>query len=259
MKPRIQIEIPETVLARPEEFWDPTVAVDADEVLVRFIGQAERHINARRQAHGQRPADLCATQTYFFHGDPRVGLTAAEEAEAIKQLALATQGGMGSLEFYNGAVGAMKSLRASGIQPFVMTHVPSALDTSGAHEQRYGWGSAQAGRTEQFMQAGIIRDAEDLIFCRAAEKPAVMLDGIYHIPLLVDDRPSTLVSARWDYGLIAVGVRTAATRYNQGAFEGITWFDSLADAVPEIKRVFAELSRRHLIGTAPHIKRRETK
>lgn len=254
-KPRIVI--PDTVLARPPRFFDRAIAVDCDEVLVQFGARANEHVNRQRAVYGQDPVDLLASETYYYHGDPRVGLSAEEEGEAIKQLALATRGGMGSLVFYKDAVEAIARLRAACIQPFVMTHVPSALDTSGAHEQRYGWGTGQEARTTQLQQAGIIRDSEDLIFCRAADKPKLMLDGIYRIPLLVDDRPSTLVSARWDYGLIAVGVRTKDTRYNQADFPGVTWFDSLAAAVPEIKRVFAELKRRQLLGSSPHIKGRE--
>lgn len=253
MSAKLEIEIPETVLARPPGFFDAAVAVDADEVLVKFGERAHRHVNRERKSYGQPSVDVLASATYFYHGDPRVGLSADEEGEVIRSLALATHGGMGTLEFYPGAPQAIRALRQAGIQPFVVTHVPSALDT-GVHEQRYGWGTAQEGRIAQLKQAGIARDSEDVIFCRAAEKPGLMLDGIYRIPLLVDDRPSTLVSARWDYGLIAVGVRTKNTRYNRGCFEGITWFDSLQSAVPEIKRVFAQLARRGLLGSSPHIK-----
>ena len=52
----------------------------------------------------------------------------------------------------------------------------------------------------------------------------------------------------------AVGIRSAQTGYNQGAFEDVTWFDSFAAAVPAIQEVFAELERRDLLGSSPHIK-----
>lgn len=254
MRKSSKIIIPPTVLSRPRGFWDRALAVDADEVLVRFGARVNDHINRSRRSHGQAPLDVLRSKTYYFHADPSVGLSKEEEGEVIRQVALATQGGMGTLEFYDGAVDAMKTLRASCIQPFVLTNVPNALENSPAHEQRYGWGTAQAARTEQLRAAGAIRDSEDVIFCAAADKPRWMLERMYHLPLLVDDRPSTLISARWDYGLIAVGIRSAQTGYNQGAFEDVTWFDSFAAAVPAIQEVFAELERRDLLGSSPHIK-----
>ena len=71
-----------------------------------------------------------------------------------------------------------------------------------------------------------------------------------HIPVIVDDRPSTLVSARWDYGLIAIGIRKPGTNYNQGNYPGIVWFSSLAAALPSLKQLYDTLEANKLINRA---------
>ncbi len=254
MSSKGKIEIPPTVLDRPKKFWDRGVGVDCDQVIVDFNGRVSEYVSARRARFGGKPVDVTKSRTYYYFADPRVGLGENEEGEALKELYLATQGGMGELKFYDTARQAIREIASHCIQPYIITSVPNALEASGASEQRYGWGTAQDLRIRQFFDAGLIRDSQDVIFCSAAEKPRFMLKGVYHIPLLVDDRPSTLVSARWDYGLIAVGIRSKQTLYNQGQFEGITWFESLADAVPSILEVYEELERRELLGRSAHMK-----
>lgn len=113
--------------------------------------------------------------------------------------------------------------------------------------QSYGWGTAREGRTTQFLNAGVVLSADHVIFCEAHAKPIFMLDKLLlRIPVLVDDRASTLVSARKDHGLIAVGIegsRTLRLPKGKGLVDryGVVWFNSLSSAMPAIMEAFAQL------------------
>ena len=256
METQLRIPIPRTILERRPGFWDPAVAVDFDGTVAEFDALMENYVNQRRLSRSIRSSvQLRHSGTYYFYRDPGTRLDKTECGECLREIAQASKGGMGQQEFYPGARKALKVLKQNGVHPFIMTQVPGALDTSEAHDQRQSWGTAQKLREKQLMDEGLISVPEDVIFCSAHEKPFWMLDKGYHIPLLVDDRVSTLVSASRDHGLIAVGIRTSTTRHNQGEYEGIVWFRSLAQAVPAIKQIFVELQDRCLLSKSTHIKR----
>lgn len=239
------IPIPDSVWQRPAGYWDAIVALDADEVLVRYLDGLEGHIRSVWATNGiQRTVNLKESPAYYLHANPKVtGINRDEAGFFARDFALKTKGGFGCLEFYHGAVEAVHKLRGAGIRPMVFTDVPDGMQTSGDNFQAYGWSTARSQREAQFLQHGVIASPDDIVFCEWHRKPTEMTERIYRIPVLVDDKPSTLVLAR-ERGLIPVGIRTAETLYNQGEYEGIVWFDSLAEAYEAIVDVYKRLGDR---------------
>ncbi len=248
-KGKTEIVIPKNVLRKPARFWDATAAIDVDEVVLKFTAGLQGYVQKALDNEGTgRKVNLLASTTYYYHADPETGLTRDEEGFYIREFFASRE--FGSLAFCDGAKQGIAVLKKSGIQPLFITNVPGAMDTSGDQHQPYSWGTAQRLRLKQLSEAGLVSVPEDVIFCSAHRKPVEMTEKLLRVPILVDDRPSTLVTASEDYGLIAIGIRTNQTRYNQRNHEGIVWFNSLAEAVPYIRAIFKKLAQLGLLKTS---------
>lgn len=233
-------------------YFDPIIACDADGVLVDLQKRMEEHA-AKMMGNRRFPVNLSTSRTYFHHRDPGTRVSKDEIGNLMRELMNQTRGGIGDLEFYPGAVKAIKKARKAGISTRVLTSLPGAFDSSPDSGQSYGWGTARELRTEQFLAAGVIEEENHIAFCGAHEKPDWMLDRLLlHIPLLIDDRASTLISASVDHGLIAVGIeseRTLILPAGKGLLDryGVTWFNSLSEAMPHIITVFNKMERKGLL------------
>ena len=250
------IPIPDVVREQGQGYFDAILACDADGVLVDFDARVQAHATVtlstnRSQFH------LQDSRTYFYHRDPATGLSREQMGHVFRDLMGKTKGGIGDLEFYAGAIKAIKKARRAGIGIRVLTSVPGALDSSPDAGQSYGWGTSRELRTKQFLDTGIILEEDHIIFCAANEKPDVMLDKILlHIPLLIDDRASTLVSASRDNGLIAVGIessRTLTLPKGHGLRDryGVVWFNTLKDAMPHVIQAFYKMQSLGLLRGFP--------
>lgn len=249
------IPIPDVMRELGPRYFDRTIACDADGVLVDFDSYAQRHASATMPKG--RTCQLTRSRTYFHHRDPATGVSKDEMGRVFRELMGRTKGGMGELDFYAGAIEAIQQARAAGIATRVLTSLPGAHDSSPDSGQSYGWGTAREGRTRQFLNAGVVLSADHLIFCDAHAKPIFMLDKLLRIPVLIDDRASTLVSARKDHGLIAVGIessRTLRLPKGKGLMDryGVVWFNSLRSAMPAIIQVFEEMQTLGLLRGQPN-------
>lgn len=239
------IPIPDVMRELGPRYFDSIVACDADGVLVNFDSYAQRHASASLPPG--RTCYLTHSRTYFHHRDPATGVSRDEMGRLLRELMGRTRGGMGELPFYPGAIEAIQEARTAGIGTRVLTSLPGAHDSSPDGGQSYGWGTAREGRTRQFLNAGIVKSADHVIFCDAHVKPIFMLDKlIWRIPVLIDDRASTLVSARNDHGLIAVGIASARPLRlpkGKGLIDpyGVVWYNSLQSAMPAIIQVYAAM------------------
>jgi hypothetical protein len=242
---KIVIPIPDSVMMRPKGYWDRKVALDADEVLLKYLAALEEHIRSNWKRNNiDRVVDLKGSDHYYLHANPaRTGLTREEAGFFMREFAQKTRGGFGDLEFYPGAIQAVMQLWQHRIHPLVITDVPDGLQTSADNHQPHGWSTGRAAREAQLLSVGIIRTKDDIIFCEAHRKPSEMVDGLHRIPILVDDRKSTLMLAQ-ERGLIAIGIRRPELRYNHGDCEGIIWFESLEEAIEPILDVFRRLGDR---------------
>ncbi|CAN5302905.1 hypothetical protein BH10CYA1_BH10CYA1_53430 [soil metagenome] len=246
------IPIPEVMRDQGARYFDLVLACDADGVLVDFDSRVQKHAT-ESLLRGNHHFKLKESRTYYYHRDPKTQLSKEQMGRLFRELMGRTKGGIGDLDFYEGAVDAIRKARKKGIEARVLTNLPGALDASPDAGQSYNWGTARQQRIQQFVKAGVVLEEDHVIFCEAHDKANVMLDKILlHIPLLVDDRASTLVSARADHGLIAVGIessRTLKLPKGKGLIDryGVVWFNSLQDAMPAIIEVFAELQELGLV------------
>lgn len=233
-------------------YFDPIIACDADGVLVDLETRMEEHA-AQMMGDMRYPVNLATSRTYFHHRDPGTRISKDEIGHLLRELMNQTRGGIGDLDFYPGAIKAIKNARKAGISTRVLTSLPGAFDSSPDNGQSYAWGTARELRTQQFLTAGVIQEENHIVFCDAHEKPDWMLDRLLlHIPLLIDDRASTLISASVDHGLIAVGIeseRTLTIPAGKGLLDryGVTWFNSLSQAMPHILTVFNKMERKGLL------------
>ncbi len=247
------IPIPDVMRDQGAGFFDRILACDADGVLVNFDARVQEHANASSSVNKAKKFSLSNSRTYYYHRDPATGLSKSEMGRIFRELMGKTKGGIGDLEFYDGAIDAIKKARRAGIGTRVLTNLPGAMDPSPDAGQSYGWGTPRQLRKGQFLHADIVTEEDHVIFCEAHEKPTFMLDRILlRIPLLIDDRASTLVSAARDHGLIAVGVessRTLKLPKGKGLLDqhGVVWFNSLTAAMPAVIEVFAEMQKLGLL------------
>jgi hypothetical protein len=232
--------VPDTVLLREDEYWEPAVGIDADEVIEGFgPGLWEFIINAFARQRVKREIHPELVTIYDAGRDPRLGLSLNEYNRFLVDFILSGQGGMAGLSFYPGVVETMKGLRANGIQPIVITATPGALDISPDNEQPYYFGTAQELRRKRFEQAGIV-SPHDIEFAPLLYKGSYMVHN--HIPLLIDDHPGVDVFIARHHGLAAFMIQNENTRYNHGVYApGVSEFASLEEAFPAIIEFFDTL------------------
>ncbi len=251
-----KIPIPDVVREQGAGYFDSILGCDADGVLVDFDSRVQEHVGVITTGR-QRPINVKNSRTYFYHRDPATGLSKAQMGQVFRDLMGKTKGGIGDLQFYKGAVEAIKKARAAGIETHILTSLPGALDSSPDSGQSYGWGTPRQMRVQQFLKAGVITEEDNIIFCSAHDKPDFMLDRILlHIPVLVDDRASVLVNASKDHGLIAVGIESSRTltlpeHYALLDRYGVVWFNSLKDAMPAIIKAYAKMRSLGLLRRMP--------
>jgi hypothetical protein len=232
--------VPDTVLLREDEYWEPAVGVDADEVLEDFGPELWAYIRGvfERQRN-KREINPEQVTIYDAARDPRLGLSQNEFGQFLVQFILSGQGGMAGLNFYPGAVSAMKKLKAAGIQPIVVTATPGALDVSPDNEQPYYFGTAQELRRNRFQSAGIV-GPHDIEWTGLFQKGSYLAKN--RIPLLIDDHPGVAVIIARHFGLAAFMIQNENTRYNHGVYApGVTAFPSLEAAYPAIIDFFETL------------------
>jgi len=236
--------VPSTVLLAPDEYWEPKVGVDADEVIeafgpalwhyIRSIFETQR---AKREIHPE------FVTIYDAGRDPRLGLSQTEYSRFLVDFVLSGQGGMAGLKFYPGAVEALRNLRAAGIEPTIITATPGALDISPDNEQPYYFGTARELRRNRFEQAGIV-NPHNIEFASFMEKGGFMARE--RIPLIIDDHPGVGVFITRHYGLGAFMIQNENTPYNHGVHSpGMTAFSSLAEAYPWIIEYFDTLRQQN--------------
>jgi len=232
--------VPDTVLLREDEYWEPAVGVDADEVIEDFGPGLWAYIRGifERQRN-KREINPELVTIYDAGRDPRLGLSQGEFNRFLVDFILSGQGGMAGLNFYPGAVDTMKNLMAAGIQPIVITATPGALDISPDNEQPYYFGTAQELRRKRFEQAGIV-SPHNIEFASLLQKGGFMAKN--RIPLLIDDHPGVAVFVARHFGMGAFMIQNENTRYNHGVYApGVTEFSSLEAAFPAIIEFFDTL------------------
>jgi len=236
------IPIPDVMIAHPRGFYDNVIALDGDEVLFAFNDAFEAH--ARQLELSVRAQK---SETYIFHRDPATGVTQSQTGAIMRGL-MSTIGGV---EFIEGAIDAVKSARGQNIGIRVLTALFAARNPSSEGGQDVD--SARGLRTKQLLDAGVVAQEDHVLYCEAHLKPVAMLYHGLHIPVLVDDRESTLISVTADYGLIAIGI-DSRRRHNipdgKGKMDdyGVVWFKTLYQATPFILDLYARMQSLKLIG-----------
>jgi hypothetical protein len=236
--------VPDTVLLKEDEYWEPCVAVDADEVIEAFgpaLWQYIRNIFERQRV--RREINPEAVTIYDAGRDPRLGLSQTEYNRFLVDFVLSGQGGMAGLKFYPGAVEALKNLRAAGIEPVIITATPGALDASPDNEQPYYFGTARELRRNRFEQAGIV-NPHNIEFASLFEKGGFMAKN--RIPLIIDDHPAVAIILARHFGMGAFMIQNENTPYNHGVFApGVSAFPSLVEAYPHIIEFFDTLRQQN--------------
>lgn len=220
----------------PKGYWDPIVYVDFHGTLVDWLTPFCQFV----QTVLDRPVDANHSDIYFLGHGATSGISNAEFNQLFYQFVKRAPGGYGDLKPYPGVIESLQSLREAGLNVRIATWTPGPFELSPANQTVYGTGIAQAETIALIQRLGLPVEDDDIVFVSGREKPMEMTCKLVRSPLLIEDSPSTAVSAARDYGLCSFLIEQP---YNKGVYcPGVTSFKSFAEATPYILQLFESLS-----------------
>ncbi len=228
--------VPPNLLSMPQGYWDPIVYVDFHGTLVDWLTPFCQFV----QTVLNRPVSANQSDIYFLGHSATFGISPSEFNQLFYQFVKRAPGGYGDLEPYPGVIESLLALRDAGLNIRIATWTPGPFELSPANQTVYGSGVAQSETIALIRRLGLPVEDDDIVFVSGRDKPTEMTCKLVRSPLLVEDSPSTAVSAARDYGLCSFLIEQP---YNKGVYcPGITSFKSFAEAAPSILVLFETLN-----------------
>lgn len=224
---------PKSIL-QPEEghHWSRTVVFDLHNTLVNWTSAFIQFANT---IYGY-DMDPSKQRFYSFQMDPDNPLSNAEFVDLFVAFARRHDGGYGDLEPYEGAIEAIKAIKAAGIEVKVWTWTPGAAESRLNHSAgSYNHGVAQGETRKLIAKLGLDPD-RDLRFISPGSKKYEMVSE--HIPLIVEDSPETAVGV----GQMAHAAILVPEEYTKGVkAPNVLRLDHRSQLAPTVIRFFEEL------------------
>jgi hypothetical protein len=183
----------------------------------------------------------------------KMPLTPAQSHVVFDHMARLAKGGFGDLDFTPGIQQMFKDIQAAGIKTEIWTYVPGATDYGHDTLVAHGTGIAQSTTWDLIAKLGLVKDVKRQVrFIQPSAKVSAMVEE--HIPLIVEDNPTTAVEAGMNYGLAAIVTPHNYNKTLQGS--GILRLenhDQIAVAVIEFFRQMEEAGA--LLGTGANARK----
>jgi len=190
----------------PDFRWEREVAIDLHNTLVNWLGPFVDYLNL----HYGYSIEQNAIGIYHLQFDPDNPLSDKEFLESFIAFARRATGGYSDLPVYDGAIEALKQIKAAGINPKIWTWVPAAAETRIDNRAgSYNTGIAQHVTKQLVAKLGLDPD-RDIRWCSPGLKKYDMARD--HVPLIVEDSAETAIGV----GQMGHAAILVPESYNQG-------------------------------------------